>query len=97
MDATSEATAAVLNRGVRSLADGLLDTARSEFARVLQILQDAPDPVTKAMALYNLGVVESLAGNADQARGYFVQAVSEARQIDFGLVQGLAGPLLEDE
>lgn len=97
MDSTSERTADILNRGVQNLADEQLDAARSEFARMLQLLHDALDPVTKAMALYNLGIVESLDGNADQARGWFVQALSEARQIDFELVQGLAGRLPDDE
>lgn len=97
MDQVNEATAELLNRGVQSLADGSLSAARSEFAHVLELLDGAPDPVTKAIAFYNLGVVENLAGNAELADGWFSQAVSEARRIDFGLIQGLVDQVSDDE
>ena len=90
MSAQDEFSAKLLNEGVESLAQGKFETARGTFLRILSETTEPEDRLSRLIALYNLGVLASQVGEAEDAERWFIAALAAAGEVDFSPVMEAA-------
>lgn len=90
MSAQDDFPAKLLNEGVDSLAQGKFEIARETFLRILSETTEPEDRLSRLIALYNLGVLASQVGEAEEAERWFITALAAAGEVDFSPVMEAA-------